>query len=288
MRRSLGFLILVFGIIALPWLFASVAVNIQSVPAPVPVLANATCYVLCRNATSSAVFPFPVGQANPEPFQLALVTIAAIIVGLSYLAWRRGVQSGRGTSLWNIPAMLLIIGTLYLILSATRWFGSNVEIGSVTTKLPLPLWYLPLSLVVVAGGMSLILALRRSGGIHLKPVPAPLPGSTGSPLTGVLQGAIGSLRTGNDPRSAIVRCYGSMVELLQKRGVSDSPSMTAREFEAACQRIFSLKHDPIHRLTVLFERARYSDEDIGPLQTSEAEEVLTELKDSVAEGLLVP
>ena len=285
MRRSLEFAILAFAVIVLPWLIVSVAANIQTVSAPVAINQNVTCFA-CPNATSSANFPFQAGQTNPEPFQLALVSIAAICVALSYLAWRRGVRYGRADNLWNIPAMLLMIGMLYLFLSVGKWFGSRLQIGTGTVESPFPLWYLSLSLVVIAGGTSLIWALRRSGVIHVKP--APTSGSSESSLTRVLQGAISSLRTGNDPRSAIVRCYGSMVELLQRLGVSDSPSMTAREFEAACQRAFSVRRDPIHRLTVLFERARYSDEDIGAQQVSEAEGVLTELRDSVGGGLLVP
>ena len=282
----MGFVILAFAVIVLPWLFVSVAANIQAVPAPAALRQNSTCFGTCTNATASAIFPFPVGKPNPESFQLALMSIAVVCAVLSYLAWRRGVRSGRADNLWNIPAMLLLIGMFYLFLSVSQWFGSRLQISLGTAEAPFPLWYLSLSFVVIAGGMSLIWVLRRSGGIHVKPVP--VAEGAESSLTGVLQGAISSLRTGNDPRSAIVRCYGSMVELLQRFGVADSPSMTAREFEAACQRTFSVRRDPIHRLTFLFERARYSDEEISAPQASEAEVVLTELRDSVGEGLLVP
>ena len=63
--------------------------------------------------------------------------------------------------------------------------------------------------------------------------------------------------------------------------------MTAREFEGACQQVFPVKRDPIHRLTLLFERARYSDEEVGSVQASEAEGVLTELRDSLGRATVV-
>lgn len=286
MRRSLGFVVLALAVIALPWLVVSVAANLQAYPTPVGIHVNPTCFGPCNSNSTFSSALIIAGQADPGAFRLALAAIVLGCLGLSYLAWRRGLRSGKSDNLWNIPALLLLIGMFYLALTVAPRVGTYLQPGPGTAQSPLPLWYLSLALVVVAGGVSLTWALRRAGGITIIPSPTTAESGRKESLAGVLQGALGSLRAGNDPRSIIINCYRSMVDLLQEAGVSDSPSMTAREFEATCQRLFAVKRELIHRLTALFERARYSDEDIGTLQASEAEEVLTELRDSATGSMM--
>ena len=94
----------------------------------------------------------------------------------------------------------------------------------------------------------------------------------------VLDRAIHSLRSGTDPRSVVISCYRALCETLQERGVSGSPSTTAREFEVASENALQIHHGTLHRLTALFEKARYSAEEVSRGEAVEAESVLSELK----------
>ena len=235
--------------------------------------------------SSTSFFPV-TGGANPALVQLALVIIAVMFVGVSYFAWRRGVRS-RSDSIWNLPALLFVAGFFYVLLTVlpSSQGLSLPEFG--IANYPGWLSYLPLAVIVVAGGMSLIWALHRYGTTFTSPVRLASEESRDVAVSGALQRAISSLQVGNDARLAIIQCYRSMEEILQEGGVANSPSMTAREFEAASQRLFRVKRDPIHRLTNLFERARYSNEEVGTRQASEAEAVISELKEEVDRAMIV-
>ncbi len=61
-----------------------------------------------------------------------------------------------------------------------------------------------------------------------------------------------------DPRSRIIACYEQLVSAAFRLDVPVSSDQTARELEEKIRVMFMLKGDAIHRLTNLFEEARYS------------------------------
>jgi hypothetical protein len=281
MKRALNFGIFATVVVALPWLAATVAANLQAFPPPVPSSINIHCVGGC--STLPTGYPL-VGQGGSVSFQLALVALALMFVSVSLLAWRRGVRSGYD-SLWTLPALLLFVGLSYALLtvipSLERFSLPRLGIDSYAVS------YLLLSLIVIAGGMGLIWFLSRS--VTTRTLPAPLmSGEVGekAAVATVIQRAINSLRVGSDPRSTIIKCYKSMEEILQGGGVVASPSLTAREFETASRDIFLVEYGPIHRLTALFERARYSEEEIDLHEASEAKAVLSELGEEVNRALV--
>jgi hypothetical protein len=75
------------------------------------------------------------------------------------------------------------------------------------------------------------------------------------------------LRTGTQLRDVVLRCYHEMSLLLsQKKKIALGAAMTAREFEQRLK-ILGVQNEPVHRLTVLFEKVRY-----GRAEPSEGEE----------------
>ncbi|MGE5465155.1 MAG: DUF4129 domain-containing protein [Syntrophothermus sp.] len=72
------------------------------------------------------------------------------------------------------------------------------------------------------------------------------------------EAAVQDMQAGKDFRNVIIQCYARMASALQKEhGIERDSSMTSREFEAyLASRGFPAR--PVHGLTVLFEKVRYS------------------------------
>ncbi|MDG6981099.1 MAG: DUF4129 domain-containing protein, partial [Nitrososphaerota archaeon] len=271
-------------VVALPWLTVSVAANLQAYPPPVPTRIGNWCAGASCPTSVTSLSPI-TGQANPALFQLALLAVAAIFLGVSYYAWRKGVRSGQD-SLWNLPALLVAFGLFYVFLIASSFLqGYSFPGSGVIWASSFPLSYLSTSLVVIAGGISAMWILSRSGRTRTLRAPPAAERSIQTTVA-VLQKAIDSLRRGGAPRLVIINCYRSMEELLQEGGVINAPSMTVREFETASREAFSIESGPIHRLTTLFERARYSEEEIDAPQAADAEAVLSELREGMGKVLM--
>lgn len=82
-----------------------------------------------------------------------------------------------------------------------------------------------------------------------------------------IQGTLTSIEAGDDLHNAITQCYLKMVDTIKEyRQVSRDQDMTPHEFEHYLE-LYGLPHDPVHRLTQLFEKVRY-----GALMPDSADE----------------
>ncbi len=89
------------------------------------------------------------------------------------------------------------------------------------------------------------------------------------------EAALTELEEGGDLRAVILRCYAQMSDVLRRNSnVTRHTGMTARDFETHLVRL-GFDDDHIHRLTRLFEAARYSTDTPGPGEEAEAVACLT-------------
>jgi NADH:ubiquinone oxidoreductase subunit 6 (subunit J) len=89
------------------------------------------------------------------------------------------------------------------------------------------------------------------------------------------------LEGGGEPREAIIACYVRMQEALSAAGVTKRPSDTAFEFLARVLAQRSGVGPGAQRLTVLFERARFSDHEITEDMREEAAAALRDIRDGL-------
>lgn len=91
--------------------------------------------------------------------------------------------------------------------------------------------------------------------------------------------AVQAIRSGMDLRNVIIQCYLRMeTDLKDEHGIERSASMTSREFEALLiSRGFPA--GPVHGLTQLFEKVRYSREDLTKSDETKAMDSLREIVD---------
>jgi hypothetical protein len=114
--------------------------------------------------------------------------------------------------------------------------------------------------IAIAIGSSLILT-GLAFLFFLKIYPLIKARSEGEDLLGALGKSAGMaahrLVTGDDPRSAILRCYQEMTEIMsQAERIPNYSYFTPREF-AAHLRQQGMKDDDVQRLTLIFEAVRY-------------------------------
>lgn len=89
--------------------------------------------------------------------------------------------------------------------------------------------------------------------------------------------AVKALIAGNDLRSVIIRCYMQMTRALQEElGIERNEHMTVREFEDWLE-YKGFPANPVHRLTSLFEKVRYGQQQINETDEKIAIESLNEI-----------
>lgn len=90
-----------------------------------------------------------------------------------------------------------------------------------------------------------------------------------------VQTTLTSIETGGDLRNAITVCYLRMVEAIREyRQLSREKDMTPQEFESYLE-LCGIPHDPLHRLTMLFEKVRYGSWTPSEVDEQEALESLS-------------
>ncbi len=144
--------------------------------------------------------------------------------------------------------------------------------------------YAPTTVVVVilAAVIAIALALTvrssRSGGSRRK-APPPKQATTAE-SSAVIEAAIEDMRTTDDARGAIIRIYAQMCRLM-RRGPEEGRTLTPRELKVLAVREYGWPDEPMARLTLIFEEARYSDHRIKDSSKEIALDCLDQIKDSL-------
>lgn len=88
---------------------------------------------------------------------------------------------------------------------------------------------------------------------------------------------------GNDPRSSIIRCYGDMCSLLEKKGngLVDAPTFTPREFLEEAEGRLPVSMERLEELTFLFEEARYSPHELSSDMVERAKIALEKIQEEL-------
>jgi hypothetical protein len=89
--------------------------------------------------------------------------------------------------------------------------------------------------------------------------------------------AVNALDAGVNLRNVIIRCYLQMSRSLQEeQGIQRNYTMTVREFEDWLTSM-GFPTDPVHQLTILFEKVRYGEQYIGENEKKVAVESLNKI-----------
>jgi hypothetical protein len=138
------------------------------------------------------------------------------------------------------------------------------------------------TLVVITAGLLLtggaFYILRRGR----QQVTGTRPRAVPEVLADEIDAGIDHLRTDGDPRAAVIACYLRMERALARAGISRRPSETPFELLERALREHSVLGRSAHRLTALFEVARFSLHPVGERERRHAIDALGEVRSQLA------
>jgi hypothetical protein len=100
-------------------------------------------------------------------------------------------------------------------------------------------------------------------------------------LAATLSDAIDDLEAEPDPRVAVIAAYARMERVLGRSGTRRAPSETALEYLQRVLLELTTRGDAVARLTVLFERAKFSRHEIDPGMKRDAIAALRAIRDDL-------
>jgi hypothetical protein len=101
-----------------------------------------------------------------------------------------------------------------------------------------------------------------------------------------LDQAVYSLDLGSDYRSTIIQTYKALCSIIEESGIPQDASLTPREFEISARQRLGVVSNYLHEATMLFERARYSNEELTQEDTLKAKECFRGLSSEIEHGRL--
>jgi|BEDMetMinimDraft_2_1075160.scaffolds.fasta_scaffold00026_30 hypothetical protein len=86
------------------------------------------------------------------------------------------------------------------------------------------------------------------------------------------------------PKEYILKCYKSFCEFIENKGINNPKHYTAREFEIYIQKLLGYNSNYLHDLTIMFEKARYSLENIEERDADKASFLLNCILNDLKNG----
>jgi NADH:ubiquinone oxidoreductase subunit 6 (subunit J) len=100
-------------------------------------------------------------------------------------------------------------------------------------------------------------------------------------LLAMLDETLDDLRAEADPRKAVIAAYARMEKILAAHELPRRPSEAPLEYLGRVLTELRVTEDAVTKLTTLFERAKFSEHEIGPDAKEEAIDALVELRDQL-------
>jgi hypothetical protein len=233
----------------------------------------------------------------------------AIVLTLFLIPWRRFREVGRPgapvaklsrgmkTRLVLLAASLVLAQWLVLALTLQRRANPRVGVtGGGPTAQRLPSAHsagtVPVADTLLLGAvLGLLVGLlviglvirqrRRSSGWRARDAGIPPQPELPEELADALDAGLEELDSTSDPRRAVLLSYARMERTLGDRGLPRQQFETHLEYLERA--LHGLRASPrsLHRLTDLFELARYSQHEVRPTDRSDAEAALAQLRDEL-------
>ncbi len=100
-------------------------------------------------------------------------------------------------------------------------------------------------------------------------------------LLAMLDETLDDLSNEADPRKAVIAAYARMEKILAGHGLGRRPSEAPLEYLQRVLTELRVSEEAVTKLTALFERAKFSEHEIGPEAKDEAIDALVELRDQL-------
>jgi Domain of unknown function (DUF4129) len=133
--------------------------------------------------------------------------------------------------------------------------------------------------VAVLAMVTIVVAQLRADRRRRRP-----PATRAERLVGLLDDTLEDLERDPDPRRAVIAAWARMERGLAAAGLPRRPSEAPFEYAARVLEISMARPASVHRLTGLFERAKFSQHAVGPADRDEAVAALRAVRRELAEA----
>lgn len=278
MRHWLLLLLVIF-----PILIVNLTYNIQSLNADLVITSTSTQNTVVSSATTATGLAYiPTGSVSPsDSFYIYLATGVIFLVTLLVYRALKERKKNKSTRMWVYEAaqqgwLSTLVALGFLVLSL---FGVMGILGYLLPSL-LPSSYAAINLDVgpylIVPAFATLIGLSGFGLYHFYRIDrsriSMSPQGSDSRLSlerkieefkAILDRTVYSLDYGSDYRKAIIQTYRALCSLLEESGIPQDASLTPREFEKMTRQRLGILSNYLHEATALFERARYSDEELS-------------------------
>jgi hypothetical protein len=107
------------------------------------------------------------------------------------------------------------------------------------------------------------------------------PATLGEALADVLDETLDALRAERDPRLAVIRAYARLERVLAAHGLARRPAEAPLEYLGRVLEDLSVSPSAVRQLTILFQRAKFSQHEVGEAMKDEAIEALENAQDDL-------
>jgi Domain of unknown function (DUF4129) len=234
---------------------------------------------------------YPAGLVDSLLLLLLLAMAAAVVLAVVTL-WpsRHQPVRARRAGSWNLILPMAAILLLWLFRERLRLDGGRDD--SPTTVIPTPSTVegpvpppepgvVPLVVAGVAllAMAAIVVAQLRADRRRRRPPP-----TRAERLVGLLDDTLEDLERDPDPRRAVIAAWARMERGLAAAGLPRRPSEAPFEYAGRVLETSLARPTSVHRLTGLFERAKFSQHAIGPADRDEAIAALRAVRRELVEA----
>jgi Domain of unknown function (DUF4129) len=236
---------------------------------------------------------YPADLIDSLLLLLLLAMMAAGVLAVVSLWPGRHLLIGRqrGGSSWNLLLPMAAILVLWLLRDQLGLGGADRDQAPPNTPAPpstlevprpppspgvVPLLVAGLALAAMVGIVVAQLVAERR---RRRPPPTPA-----ERLVELLDDTLEDLESDPDPRRAVIAAWARMERGLAAAGLPRRPSEAPFEYAARVLEASMARPGSVHRLTGLFERAKFSQHAIGPADRSEAVAALRAVRRELVEA----
>lgn len=241
---------------------------------------------LGSNAATNSLLPDTTTSAQEALF--SSLVILGVLMGFAFYRVRRSLPKTEMNRSTVTGFLFLSVGAFAVLLVAGRFFVDILLDLSQPRPGAVSLYTVLSNAVFIAGGVAVAVSVGALGLAVARRATRRV-GSVGEAsevardFTRAIDSGVYSLRSTPDFRGAVLNCYRSLCDVLQRGGAEDRPELTAREFETLAIDRLSIGRGNIERITQLFEKARYSRDVVDEEDAKEAESTLLDLQRELAE-----
>lgn len=271
--------------IAVPWLFTILLLNLGAVT-PVSFSGGISVPGQWDQGERSlfALGGIGLGGGVAQGSRLLVATFAAFALLLVLVVWHSRHSNFQSKSV-NPLFYLLSLGFTITLVYGTIVFAST-ELPSLVIQpfvLPdlIPYFAFGALMICVVVGFSFMLGQRGVSASQQR-TKVTTGEEAASEVAAILDNTARSLGLGLDYREAILGCYRDICKVFEGEVTVDNSRLTAREFESLAARRLNMGRDYLHEATILFERAKYSDDHISSEDSERARACLEQLSKLVA------